>query len=77
MDEIKAFYCPTRRTAFRPGTSNDGAMTLTTAWNAGGTDYGGCAGRVNWDSQAGNGTKSGVHHLYDGTGYGTGTGIPV
>ena len=71
MFEIKAFYCPTRRTAFRPGASNDGAMTLTTAWNAGGTDYGGCAGRVAWDSQPGNGTKAGVHHMYDTTGYGT------
>ena len=49
MTEIRAFYCPSRRAAFRSGT--DGPMTLgwngtTTTWTGGGTDYGGCAGRV-------------------------------
>jgi prepilin-type processing-associated H-X9-DG protein len=41
--EIKALYCPTRRTAFRPGV--DSLCTPTTTWTGGGTDYGGCAGR--------------------------------
>ncbi len=45
MVEINAFYCPTRRPAFRP---EDTTMMLTTSWTGGGTDYGGCAGRVNW-----------------------------
>jgi prepilin-type processing-associated H-X9-DG protein len=38
----KGFYCPTRRSALRPG---DRVMMLSTAWTGGGTDYGGCAGR--------------------------------
>ncbi len=55
--DVKGFYCPTRRNAFRKGT--DDAMmpgTFTTYWATaaaatagvqpgGGTDYGGCAGR--------------------------------
>ncbi len=41
--DIKGFYCPTRRTAFRRGFDN--VMMLSTAWTGGGTDYGGCAGR--------------------------------
>jgi prepilin-type N-terminal cleavage/methylation domain-containing protein len=50
MTELKSFYCPTRRGGFRPGTSADGAMTLTPTWTGGGTDYGGCAGRVAWET---------------------------
>ena len=47
--EIKAFYCPTRRNAFRPGTDNQTNMTLTgSSWTGGGTDFGGCAGRLSW-----------------------------
>ena len=41
--EIKDFYCPTRRSAFRPGIDNP--MMLADSWSGGGTDYGGCAGR--------------------------------
>jgi prepilin-type processing-associated H-X9-DG protein len=41
--DIKAFYCPSRRSGFRQGLDN--AMMLTTSWTGGGTDYGGCAGR--------------------------------
>ena len=52
MQEIKTFYCPSRRTAFRAGTdnrTNPTNMTLTGAsWTGGGTDYGGCAGRLAW-----------------------------
>jgi len=39
--DVRAFYCPTRRSSFR---STDGSMTLSN-WTGGGTDYGGCAGR--------------------------------
>jgi hypothetical protein len=41
--EMKGFYCPTRRSAFRCGI--DEPIMLTTTWTGGGTDYGGCAGR--------------------------------
>ncbi len=37
MVEINAFYCPTRRPAFRP---EDTTMMLTTSWTGGGTDFG-------------------------------------
>ncbi len=54
LTDIKALYCPSRRSSFR---DQDSAMTLNadapslSAWNAGGTDYGGCAGRINgWDA---------------------------
>jgi prepilin-type N-terminal cleavage/methylation domain-containing protein len=47
--EIKAFYCPSRRQGFTTGTDNQTNMTLTgAAWTGGGTDYGGCAGRLSW-----------------------------
>ena len=46
--EVKGFYCPTRRSAWRSGV--DDVMFLVAAptghENGGGTDYGGCAGRV-------------------------------
>ena len=52
--DIAMFYCPTRRNTVRPG---DETMLLpnptgaTVLWKFGGTDYGGCAGRiVGWDS---------------------------
>ena len=52
VQEIKGFYCPSRRTAFRLGVdnrTNPTNMTLTgKAWTGGGTDYGGCAGRLKW-----------------------------
>jgi prepilin-type processing-associated H-X9-DG protein len=41
--DIRTFYCPSRRTAVRPGIDSD--LLLVTAWVGGGTDYGGCAGR--------------------------------
>lgn len=43
VEEIKAYYCPTRRSGFRQGIDN--AMMLAPSWTGGGTDYGGCAGR--------------------------------
>lgn len=45
--EIKGFYCPTRRSEFRPGIDNQSGMTIKGSnCKAGGTDYGGCAGRI-------------------------------
>jgi hypothetical protein len=47
VTEIKQFYCPTRRSGWRAGT-DDGMGRFGVS--AGGTDYGGCAGRVyGWD----------------------------
>ncbi len=52
--DVKGFYCPTRRNAYRRGTDDVMMLsTFTTYWAAnavlvppgGGTDYGGCAGR--------------------------------
>lgn len=46
--DVKAFYCPSRRTSIR---SADSAMApisahiTTTSWTGGGSDYGGCEGR--------------------------------
>ena len=55
MTEIRAFYCPSRRPGFRTTDSN---MTLATTWTGGGTDYGGCAGRLDLWTQNGTGTTS-------------------
>jgi len=45
--DIRAFYCPSRRTAIRAGV--DTPRLLNTAWPGGGNDYGGCAGRISWN----------------------------
>ena len=50
MVDVGGLYCPTRRSRLRAGPMAIGAMTLTNTWTAGGTDYGGCAGRVDWDA---------------------------
>jgi len=45
--DIRGFYCPTRRSGVRAGS--DGQMMFpggAGSWTSGGTDYGGCAGRV-------------------------------
>jgi prepilin-type processing-associated H-X9-DG protein len=53
--EIKAFYCPTRRSNWRTGTDDNLGRFAT---KSGGTDYGGCAGRVlGW-------TADGTNHAY-------------
>ena len=73
--DISAFYCPTRRSGVRPG--QDDPM-LSTAYKkngngavvyAGGTDYGGCAGRiVGWTTAnspaTGNATFLGADHPF-------------
>jgi type II secretory pathway pseudopilin PulG len=42
QQEIKSFYCPSRRTAIRPGID---IGLLATTFVGGGNDYGGCLGR--------------------------------
>lgn len=44
QQDIKAFYCPTRRSGIRSG-SGDAENLLVATWTGGGTDYGGCYGR--------------------------------
>ncbi len=41
QQEIKCFYCPSRRTSLRPGID----IGIPSGWTGGGNDYGGCAGR--------------------------------
>lgn len=45
--EVKGLYCPTRRSALRPGVDVDNALgtIMPSGWKGGGTDYGGCLGR--------------------------------
>jgi hypothetical protein len=46
--DISEFYCPSRRAALRPG---DNHYMLSTQFIGGGTDYGGCIGRMNgWEN---------------------------
>jgi prepilin-type N-terminal cleavage/methylation domain-containing protein/prepilin-type processing-associated H-X9-DG protein len=49
ITDIKSFYCPTRRSSVRSQDSGNmpGGATGPFA-SAGGTDYGGCAGRIDW-----------------------------
>jgi prepilin-type N-terminal cleavage/methylation domain-containing protein/prepilin-type processing-associated H-X9-DG protein len=58
--DIKAFYCPTRRPGFRAGTDNPMMLdpSPSGSWTGGGTDYGGCAGRLFWNGVAGSATLS-------------------
>ena len=59
--DIGGLYCPSRRSNLRQGPDGDVAMCLSNTWTAGGTDYGGCAGRVDWDATNSN------HKVIDGT----------
>jgi len=70
--DVKAFYCPTRRSSFR---STDGSMTLA-SWTGGGTDYGGCAGRSTCFGGTST-TSPTAYYMWDGgsTTYATGTYI--
>jgi prepilin-type N-terminal cleavage/methylation domain-containing protein/prepilin-type processing-associated H-X9-DG protein len=43
--DIRLFYCPTRRSGIRTG-QNDHRNLVATSWRGGGTDYGGCYGRL-------------------------------
>jgi len=42
--DIAGFYCPSRRSGIR--SAADGSMLLDATWIGGGTDYGGCYGRL-------------------------------
>jgi prepilin-type processing-associated H-X9-DG protein len=52
--DVKSFYCPSRRTSVRPGIDN---CLPTTAWTGGGNDYGGCIGRQVGFLPPGNGVE--------------------
>ena len=55
--DIKAFYCPSRRSAMRNGDEEN----MFQHWTSGGTDYGGCVGRTDfWVNTLG---PSGDHML--------------
>jgi prepilin-type N-terminal cleavage/methylation domain-containing protein len=43
--DIRLLYCPTRRSGIRTGR-DDHRNLVATAWRGGGTDYGGCYGRL-------------------------------
>lgn len=43
--DIRLLYCPTRRSGIRTG-QNDHRNLIATSWRGGGTDYGGCYGRL-------------------------------
>jgi prepilin-type N-terminal cleavage/methylation domain-containing protein len=43
--DVKGFYCPTRRSRIRVDR-HDHRSLLVPAWRGGGTDYGGCYGRL-------------------------------
>ncbi|MFZ1935153.1 MAG: DUF1559 domain-containing protein [Thermoguttaceae bacterium] len=54
-DATKSLYCPTRRNSIRPNTDAPMLMTVNGAvLTAGGTDYGGCAGRHPFCTPGGN-----------------------
>jgi prepilin-type processing-associated H-X9-DG protein len=60
--DIKPFYCPSRRSGIRRG---DAALMINSNMTAGGTDYGGCAGRMNgWKNDP---TQPGpaAHHFFE------------
>jgi prepilin-type N-terminal cleavage/methylation domain-containing protein len=59
MADASGLYCPSRRTGL--AVPADAAMCLNSTWTAGGTDYGGCAGRVEWD------TSAGIHRAPNGS----------
>ncbi len=61
--DIKEFYCPSRRSGVRPGD----VEIMFGNWKSGGTDYGGCVGRVDgWVNSTG---PLGVEHLLDDAEY--------
>lgn len=60
--EIKGFYCPTRRSAWRAGTDDP----MITAYQSGGTDYGGCAGRIAWSAGTSNSRPMGDANMLPG-----------
>ncbi len=65
MTEIKAFYCPSRRTQFRAALDKE----MMNGYTGGGTDYGGCAGRLMGFTANQGGTAASTNsHQMDTTG---------
>ena len=55
--DIKEFYCPSRRN----GVTHKDTEIMFMKWTTGGTDYGGCVGRVNfWDNVL---SSTGTHEI--------------
>ena len=62
--DIPLFYCPTRRRGIRTGRDDHRSLPSDT-WRGGGTDYGGCMGRVDgFLNNAGNNSDWSGRHRY-------------
>jgi len=62
--DVPLFYCPTRRYGIRTGR-NDHKSLPSETWRGGGTDYGGCMGRVDgFLNNAGNNSDWSGRHRY-------------
>ncbi len=57
--DIKEFYCPSRRS----GVSPSDAAIMYQNWTSGGTDYGGCVGRVNFWDNVMSPSNTGTHQM--------------
>ena len=57
--DIKEFYCPSRRGNIRPGD----VEIMFQKWTSGGTDYGGCVGRVNFWDNVMSPSNTGTHQM--------------
>ncbi|MEX0669197.1 MAG: DUF1559 domain-containing protein [Pirellulales bacterium] len=65
--DIAGFYCPSRRSGIRVG--NDDHLNLVdSSWRGGGTDYGGCMGRVQGFVSSAADTID-ARHRFAGTGF--------
>lgn len=62
--DVPLFYCPTRRHGIRTGRDDHKSLPSDT-WRGGGTDYGGCMGRVDgFLNNAGNNSDWSGRHRY-------------
>ena len=59
QSDIKEFYCPSRRSTVQPGD----ATIMFQNWTSGGTDYGGCVGRVNFWDNVMSPSNTGTHQI--------------
>jgi prepilin-type processing-associated H-X9-DG protein len=57
--DIEHFYCPSRRGGMRPTDSE----IMFQKWTSGGTDYGGCVGRVNFWDNVMSPSNTGTHQM--------------
>ena len=64
--DIAGFYCPTRRSGIRVG-DDDHLNLVDSSWRGGGTDYGGCYGRLDgfYNSDAATAAGDGNHRFCD------------